>query len=138
MFKTVLFPIDQTRESRHAAELVVNLVKTYNSTLTVLSVVVDDTEGSESASPDPEMKSPEAIAKLLQTAQTLFQDQGINAQTMSQVGKPAFVICDVADEIGADLIIMGSRGMDITSEGIADSVSNRVINLAPCPVLIVP
>ena len=137
MFKTVLFPIDQTRESRHAAELVVNLVKTYGSSLTVLSVVESPQDGKPGGT-DPEMASPEAIAKLLETAKTLFEDQGINAQTMHKEGKPAFIICDVADEIEADLIIMGSRGMGITEEGIADSVSNRVINLSPCPVLIVP
>ena len=137
MFKTVLFPIDHTRESRHAAELVVNLVKTYGSSLTVLSVV-ELVQNEKKEATDPEMASPEEIAKLLETAKTLFHDQGIEAATMHQEGKPAFVICDVADEIEADLIIMGSRGMGITEEGIADSVSNRVINLSPCPVLIVP
>jgi nucleotide-binding universal stress UspA family protein len=53
-------------------------------------------------------------------------------------GKPAFTICDVADEVEADLIIMGSRGLGLTDEGAAESVTNRVINLSPCPVLIVP
>jgi len=57
---------------------------------------------------------------------------------MSREGMPAFTICDVADEIGADLIVMGCRGLGLTEEGAAESVTNRVINLSPCPVLIVP
>ncbi|EAM52517.1 conserved hypothetical protein [Crocosphaera watsonii WH 8501] len=33
MFKTILFPVDQSRETREAAETVINLVKTYDSRL---------------------------------------------------------------------------------------------------------
>ncbi|MGJ3246588.1 MAG: universal stress protein [Elainellaceae cyanobacterium] len=135
MFKTVLFPIDQTLESRHAADLVADIVRTYKSQLIVLSVVEPPSEEGES---NPEMTSPEAIARLLETAKTLFKDQGIDTETMDRQGKPAFVICDVADELNVDLIIMGSRGVGLMEETSSDSVSNRVINLSPCPVLIVP
>ncbi|MEM7770084.1 MAG: universal stress protein [Cyanobacteria bacterium P01_E01_bin.6] len=135
MFKTVLFPIDQTRESRHAAEIVVSLLNSYEGKLIILSVVEPpDSESSQ----DPEMSSPEAIAKLLDTAKTLFNDQGIDAETMEKQGNPAFVICDVADELDVDLIVMGSRGSDLTNVDSAEGVSNRVINLSPCPVLVVP
>lgn len=135
MFKTVLFPIDQTLESRHAADLVADIVRTYKSQLIVLSVVEPPSDEGES---NPEMTSPEAIARLLETAKTLFKDQGIDTETMDRQGKPAFVICDVADELNVDLIIMGSRGVGLMEETSSDSVSNRVINLSPCPVLIVP
>ncbi len=137
MFKTVLFPIDQSRESREAADTVANLVKTYSSRLVLLSVVEALAAEGEGPTTDP-MTSAEAIAELLKTAQSMFADQGINAEVIEREGKPAFTICDVADEIDADLIIMGCRGMGLTEEGAAESVTNRVINLSPCPVLIVP
>ncbi len=137
MFKTVLFPIDQSRESREAADLVTALVKTHNSKLIVLSVV--ETPGGEGELPkEAAMASPEAIAQLLETAKTLFAQQGIQAEVIEREGIPAFIICDVADEINADLIIMGCRGLGLTEEGSSESVSSRVINLSPCPVLIVP
>jgi nucleotide-binding universal stress UspA family protein len=135
MFKTVLFPIDQSRETREAVEVVINLVQKYGSRLVLLSVVEESSP--EAANADP-MMSPEAVAKLLQDAQTLFSQQGIPAEVLEKQGKPAFTICDVADEIGADLIIMGCRGLGLTEEGATDSVTTRVINLSPCPVLIVP
>ncbi|BAZ41214.1 UspA domain-containing protein [Calothrix sp. NIES-4101] len=135
MFKTVLFPIDQSRETREAAEAVVNIVQTYGSRLVLLSVVEEANPEAPTADP---MKSVEAVAKLLETAKNLFQQQGIQTETIEREGKPAFTICDVADEIGANLIIMGCRGMGLTEEGLTDSVTNRVINLSPCPVLIVP
>jgi nucleotide-binding universal stress UspA family protein len=84
------------------------------------------------------MMSPEAIAELLKNAQALFAQQGIEAETITREGMPAFTICDVADEIGANLIVMGCRGLGLTEEGASESVTNRVINLSPCPVLIVP
>lgn len=135
MFKTVLFPVDQSREAREAADVVVNIVQKYGSRLFLLSVV-EPSEG-ESANSDA-MASPEAVDKLLKTAQNLFADRGIPADVMEREGKAAFTICDVADEIDADLIVMGSRGLGLTEEGSADSVTYRVINLSPCPVLIVP
>ncbi|MDZ8030912.1 MULTISPECIES: universal stress protein [unclassified Nostoc] len=136
MFKTVLFPIDQSRETREAADVVTNVVKKYSSRLVLLSVVEEAPPDAPSA--DDPMVSPEVVAKLLENAQSLFSGQGIQSETLERKGKPAFTICDVADEIGADLIIMGCRGLGLTEEGADDSVTTRVINLSPCPVLIVP
>lgn len=134
MFKTILFPIDQSRESRQAAETVARLAKIHGSRLILLSVV----EVPNGEVPGDVMTSPEAIAELLEGAKTLFSQQGLEAEAIEREGKPAFTICDVADEVEADLIVMGCRGLGLTDEGIADSVTNRVINLSPCPVLIVP
>ncbi|MCL1472897.1 universal stress protein [Argonema antarcticum] len=137
MFKTVLFPVDQSREAREAADVVVEVVKKYGSRLILLSVVEPPPSEGESANPDA-MTSPEAVAQLLKTAQSLFAEQGIQAEILEREGNPAFTICDVADEIEADLIVMGCRGLGLTEDGVAESVTNRVINLSPCPVLIVP
>jgi nucleotide-binding universal stress UspA family protein len=135
MFKTVLFPIDQSREAREAADVVANIVQKYDSRLVLLSVVEEPAANGDAADI---MGSPEGVAKLLENAQALFSQQGITAEILERQGKPAFTICDVADEIGADLIIMGCRGLGLTGEGATDSVTTRVINLSPCPVLIVP
>ncbi len=144
MFKTVLFPIDQSREARHAVDTVVNVVKTYNSRLVLLSVVEQATAVVEAELPSSEpvavpMSSAAAVEKLLQGARALFAEQGIETvETVEREGMPAFVICDVADELDANLIVMGCRGTGLTPEGASESVTNRVINLSPCPVLIVP
>ncbi|MGF1488442.1 MAG: universal stress protein [Prochloraceae cyanobacterium] len=131
MFKIILFPLDRTRESREAAEVAIDLVKTYDSSLILLSVVENNTD-------DDLMGSQEAVAKLLQEARGFFADRGIKAEVIEREGIPSFTICDVADEIGANLIVMGCRGLGLTSEGVSDSVTNKVINLSPCPVLVVP
>ena len=132
MFKTVLFPVDRSRETQEAAEVVVNVVQLCSSRLVLLSVVESPSDAEQV------MTSPEAVAQLLQKAQALFDQQGIQAEVLEREGKPAFTICDVADEIGADLIVMGCRGLGLTEDGASESVTNRVINLSPCPVLVVP
>ncbi|BBA79131.1 hypothetical protein RGRSB_0563 [cyanobacterium endosymbiont of Rhopalodia gibberula] len=137
MFTTVLFPVDQSRETREAAETVANIVKIYNSRLILLSVVEKPSE-EQKTEQERIMGSTDAVAKLLQGAQALFANKGIEADLIEREGMPSFVICDVADEVNADLIIMGCRGLGLTMEGASESVTNRVINLSPCPVLIIP
>jgi len=136
MFKTIIFPVDQSREAREAAEFVAQLVQKHQSHLILLSVV-EETTPSEAEDGDV-MKSPQKVEKLLKDAQAFFSTQGIEAEILEKEGQPAFVICDVADEIKANLIVMGCRGLGLTEEGSHDSVTNRVINLSPCPILIVP
>ena len=137
MYKTILFPIDQSRESREACGTVAEMVKMFGGKLVLLSVVESAAAEAETAA-DRAMTSPEAIAQLLEEAKALFSSKGIEARVIEREGNPAFTICDVADELEADLIIMGSRGLGLTEDGASESVTNRVINLAPCPVLIVP
>lgn len=137
MFKTVLFPVDRSREAREAVDLVTDIVKTYNSRLVLLSVVEKSASGEEPPAAGV-MGSTEAVAKLLQGAQALFAQKGIEAEIIEREGMPSFTICDVADEINANLIVMGCRGLGLTEGGAAESVTTRVINLSPCPVLVIP
>ena len=78
-----------------------------------------------------------AVAALLEQARGRFQEHGVACEVLEREGKPAFVICDVADEINADVIVMGTRGLTLEADE-APSTASRVIQLAPCPVLVVP
>ncbi len=137
MFKTVLFPVDQSREVREAVDTVADLIKTFQSRLILLSVV-EKNPATDKPSDTGIMAVEENVAKLLQGYQSLFAQKDIQAEVVEKEGMPSFTICDVADEIEADLIIMGCRGLGLTSEGATESVTNRVINLSPCPVLVIP
>jgi nucleotide-binding universal stress UspA family protein len=131
MFKTVLFPIDRSRESQQAATVVLELVKSLQSELHILSVVAADAD-------DAAMASESAVESLLEEAKAMFAAEGIAAKILERSGKPAFTICDVADEINAEVIVMGSRGLGLTTEGATDSVAQKVLSLSPCPVLVIP
>jgi len=127
MFETVLFPIDQSRQTMETAAVALELAKTHGSRLVVLSVV----EAEEGA-----MHNAAAVAKLLEQARASFEQAGVPCEMLEREGKPAFVIGDVADEINADVIVMGTRGISL--ESTEPSTAARVIQLAPCPVLVVP
>lgn len=64
------------------------------------------------------------------------------AEVVSEIrivqGAPAQVIPEVADEIGADLIVMGMRGHTRLEYVFLGSVANRVVSRSRIPVLLVP
>jgi nucleotide-binding universal stress UspA family protein len=123
MFNTVLFPIDQSRQAVETAAVALKLAQEHGSRLVLLSVVEPDQDAT-------------AVAQLLEQAQQRFGEAGMACEVIEREGKPAFVIGDVADEIDADVIVMGTRGIAIETD--QQSTAARVIQLAPCPVLVVP
>ena len=127
MFETILLPIDQSRQTTETAAVALELAQAHASRLVLLSVV----EAEEGA-----MHDAMAVAELLQKAQARFEQAGVACSVLEREGKPAFVIGDVADEINADVIVMGTRGISLDSD--QSSTAARVIQLAPCPVLVVP
>ena len=124
MFNTVLFPIDRSRQAAETAATALKLAQKHQSRLVLLSVV------------EPDQDDHAAVATLLEDARKRFLAEGMECQLIERQGKPAFVICDVADEINADVIVMGTRGLSLEPDEA--STASRVIQLAPCPVLVVP
>ena len=53
-------------------------------------------------------------------------------------GRTAHVIADVAREEKADLIVVGTRGLGPLIGLMLGSVTQRLLHLAPCPILAVP
>ncbi len=62
---------------------------------------------------------------------------GINADVGLLEGDPGRQICDVARKWGADLILMGHRGLTEQDEKVMTSASNYVLHHAPCSMHIV-
>ena len=62
---------------------------------------------------------------------------GSVAQAHLRVGKPEAEITALAEEIGAGLIVEGSRGLGGIRRALLDSVSDAVVRHAHCPVLVV-
>jgi nucleotide-binding universal stress UspA family protein len=63
----------------------------------------------------------------------------VSAQIYTEMleGDPAETILDVARSRNCDLIIMGARGLGKLPGLLLGSTSQKVLSLAPCPVLIV-
>jgi nucleotide-binding universal stress UspA family protein len=65
-------------------------------------------------------------------------DPARSVKTLLRDGNPAQVIVEVADEIFADLIVLGTYGRSGFSRWLVGSVTERVVRSAKCPVLVVP
>lgn len=65
------------------------------------------------------------------------RDAGLEVETHIRDGAPAGAIDDVAQELGSDLIVMGTRGNAGLKHVVLGSVAERTLRHAPCPVLTV-
>jgi nucleotide-binding universal stress UspA family protein len=71
----------------------------------------------------------------LEGARTFLSERGIDAETIEGQGDPGAVIVNAAQD--ADLIIVGSRGLNSFQRILLGSVSSKVVHRAPCDVLVV-
>jgi nucleotide-binding universal stress UspA family protein len=79
----------------------------------------------------------EAVDATLEAAAAVFAAAGVEVDRYAQRGDPADAILDVAEERGADLIIVGNRGRTGAKRFLLGSVPNRISHHAPCAVLII-
>jgi nucleotide-binding universal stress UspA family protein len=79
----------------------------------------------------------EARELLEEQAQRLRSAGGTVAGTHLKKGRPAEEIAYLAQELEADLVVVGSRGLGSVKRLVVGSVSERVVQLDPCPTLVV-
>jgi len=84
-----------------------------------------------------EISPREDVNLTLDSAAGTARNEGLEAQTHAMEGDPADAILDVAEEIKADLIIVGNKGMTGARRFLLGSVPNKVSHHAPCSVMII-
>ena len=82
----------------------------------------------------------EARTRLRALADALAKRVGADVTVHSQLqsGPPDAIICNLADRVRADLVIVGSHGRTGFRRAVLGSVAERVARFAKRPVLIVP
>jgi nucleotide-binding universal stress UspA family protein len=79
----------------------------------------------------------EDVDATLRAGAEVARERGVEAETYARQGDPADAILDVAEEQGADLVVVGNKGMTGARRFLLGSVPNRVSHHAPCSVLII-
>ena len=74
---------------------------------------------------------------VLQRARAMAEEHHVKLQTHVLAGHPVRVIVDLADQLGADLLVIGARGHSGLYERMIGSRADRLMHLARCPVLVV-
>src|SRR5206468_355278 len=62
---------------------------------------------------------------------------GVTCETHVMPGDPSDALVDLAEQVGADLLVLGNRGMTGMKRFVLGSVPNKVAHHSPCSVLIV-
>jgi nucleotide-binding universal stress UspA family protein len=78
----------------------------------------------------------EDVNVILEAAQAMVQDAGLEASTHAREGDPADAILALAEEINASVIVVGNKGMT-GARRLLGSVPNKISHHAPCGVFIV-
>ena len=77
------------------------------------------------------------VEQLLGEDAETLTGSGVEVETMPREGDPADAILDVAEEKGADLIVVGNKGMTGAKRFLLGSVPNKISHHAPCSVMII-
>ena len=78
----------------------------------------------------------EDVNVVLEAAAGNARQQDVEVNTHPREGDPADAILDVAEELGADLIVVGNKGMTGARRFLLGSVPNKISHHSPCGVLI--
>jgi len=79
----------------------------------------------------------EDVEASLSDAADIARAAGVSVNTHARQGDPADAILDVAEELGADVVIVGNKGMTGAKRFLLGSVPDKISHHAPCSVLIV-
>jgi nucleotide-binding universal stress UspA family protein len=74
---------------------------------------------------------------VLQRARALADERQIKLNTHVLAGHPVRDIVELARELDVDLLVIGGSGHSALYERMIGSRADRIIHLAPCPVLVV-
>jgi nucleotide-binding universal stress UspA family protein len=73
--------------------------------------------------------------KLLELSESIAKEYGIKVESIIKTGNPSHEIYNVAKEINASLIVMGTHGHTAFEELVIGSNALKTINRAPCPTM---
>ncbi len=91
---------------------------------------LSDPELEEQVEDEEEQSASKALAALV-------QGLGVEAEPHVVIGEPGPTICDVAEQLDVELVVIGSHGHGWLRRVFLGSASEHVLHHAPCPVLVV-
>ncbi|XP_038691455.1 universal stress protein A-like protein isoform X2 [Tripterygium wilfordii] len=79
----------------------------------------------------------ENSARILSRALQICEAKMVKAETLILDGEPREMICQAAEQMNVDLLVVGSRGFGMIKRTLLGSVSDYCAHHAKCPILIV-
>jgi nucleotide-binding universal stress UspA family protein len=140
----ILLAVDGSDASMSAVATTAALATPPGSSIEVVSVVPDSFAPEGSPWPnviriDPPTDRERVLDDVrgrLEEIATRLRTTDRSAEPRVLEGRPATLIVDEARRFGADLVVMGARGLSAVRRLLLGSVSSEVVDHAPCPVLV--
>jgi len=140
----ILLAADGSEEATLAARAATDIAEKTGSELHVVLVGLSvsyvgmgPVEIADIPAPSQEELTEEAQRLLDAQSKQIEAAGGIVTQAHLRVGRPDEEIVALAEELGAGLIVIGSRGLGGIRRALMGSVSDSVVRHAHCPVLVV-
>jgi nucleotide-binding universal stress UspA family protein len=142
--ETILVPVDFSPSALEAASTAIDMVRDQGGGKIIFLHVIDSiyydlgwmSEGILIPR-DVVDQSKEKIAERLKALVTVDDFSGIEAETLVVEGTPYLEITRAIEKLEPDLIVMGTHGRRGVSHMFLGSVAEKIVRMAPCPVLTV-
>lgn len=138
--KTLLVAHDFNDTSERALDEAIDLARRLSATVVVAHVysvpVYSFPEGSALIpSAEDAARIAEAAQRSLDGVLARHSDAGVQLQGVLRAGVPDEALCTLADELGADMIVIGTHARGVIGRVLLGSVAQRVVRSARQPVL---
>lgn len=136
----ILVPTDGSEPSMRAAEFAIKLAKKFNAEIITVYVIdrlimeeVSKVHEKQELEDEIKRKAERSLNYVVKSAEI----EGLKASPILLEGQPYDQIIRQAETSGVDIIVMGTTGRRGMERILIGSVAERVIEYAPCPVLVV-
>ena len=144
MFSSIVVGTDGSETAAQAVRQATELASSVGASIDLVSAYepVPTTRLREERTQVPKdlewmINPPEDVDATLRDAADEVRQAGVEVEIFAREGDPADAILDVAEERGADLVVVGNKGMTGAKRFLLGSVPNKVSHHAPCSVLII-
>ena len=141
MVQTIAVGTDGSETAQTAVDFAMDMAERYGAKLVVASAYTPVSESrlrrEQAEAPDDiqwSINPSEEVDATLRKVEEAAKEKGLQYASEARNGDPADVLVDIAEAHGADVIVVGNKGMQ---RRILGSVPNSVAKNAPCSVMIV-
>jgi nucleotide-binding universal stress UspA family protein len=133
MIDTVAVATDGSETAGRAVDVAADMAERYGAKLVILSAF-QELRADGGAETDWATNPAARVRELLSRTEEDMRRRGLECSTLVDEGDPGEVVINLAGECGADVLVVGNKGMKRRMLG---SVPNTITHKAPCSVFVV-
>jgi len=137
LFSKILVAIDGSESAKKAFTTSIYLASVSNCRIDVIHVVSCEFGGDSAASLELVEDLKIKANSMLEEYKKYALEKDIRPKFMLEIGDPANMIIEIVNSKDYDLVVLGTRGMNVFKELVLGSVSIKVMHHAKCPVMVV-